>query len=249
MGFVGLTFELGACVLTTFDEDGFLTAQPDGLGDEPRLAGYELHHAFGFASRPIDPETDSTGGIIEGRACNLLIATLGNETHAWLAADPRYINKFPQLKKGSSVQYASDGVFSVLDPETHTWTLYVPYAFDASGTPTKAHVITVGKDGNSKPIVELVSGEGPSITILEKSLVAKNAGGSAWIEINDNGTNIIGPLKAHGGADLGGTASVPLAKAADLIVWAANVNASLNTLGAPIAALSPTVATTLTKGA
>lgn len=51
------------------------------------------------------------------------------------------------------------------------------------------------------------------------------------------------------GVEIGAlTGAAFLAKSAELLAWAANVNASLNALGAPVAALPATVATTKTKG-
>lgn len=109
--FVGLKFDLGACVLTDFDEDDFLRAQPDALGTEPQVEPYELHHPFGFSSRPLDPDVGPDGKPLQGQACNLLFATRGNATFAWLAADPRAVPGLPRLKQGESVMYSTYGAF------------------------------------------------------------------------------------------------------------------------------------------
>lgn len=228
--------ELGTCVTTGYDENGFIGVQIDGYGGPDSSTQFEqLSHAYGFAARPLDP--------VKGIGCTLFRWNQRRRRHMWLGDDPRLADKVPPIKKGGSAQYASDGSFASFDPETHTWTLYVPYA---NG---KAHLVTVGKDGNGTPIVELASGEGPSLTILDKVTTLKNAGGSAYIVLDDDGTTIVGPLKAAGGADIGGPTSAPLAKSAELLVWAVNVNAALNSLGVPVAPISPSVTTVTTKGA
>lgn len=115
--FRGLVFDIGACVQTDFDEDDFLVAQPDGISQEPRLGGYELHAPFGLFSRPLDPETGPNGQVVEGGACNLLTATQGDETHAWFLGDPRIVKLLPLPKKGQSGLYGSSGAFMRVTPD------------------------------------------------------------------------------------------------------------------------------------
>lgn len=221
---------LGKALLTVRDENGFLGVQRDPLALNPLYAdapAYELLHPYGFASRPLDPSG--------GKACSLLHWSDGAEGFAWLANDPRLADIIPPIVKGGSVQYASDGSFASFDPETHTWTLYVPY----SSSPAKAHLVTVGRDGNGAPIIELASGEGPSFTILDKVTTQKNADGSCYVVLDDSGTSIVGPFKAAGGADLGGPASQPLTKFAPLSTELAAVQAALTAIGAALASIGP----------
>lgn len=182
MAFIGLVFELGSCVLTEFDDDGFLTAQPDGLGDQPRLEPYELHHQAGFASRPVDPEVDGSGKLIQGSGCKLLFSSLGNDNHAWLAADPRYVASYPPLGKGDAVQYAMRTApsFDIHSAEDGTKTIYVE--IDDS-----AHVITVGKDGNGDALLSLVHADGMAVIMQHEKTIIKNAAGDCYIEINASG--------------------------------------------------------------
>lgn len=237
-----MNLQVGVALLTGYDTDGFMGVQYDAFGEERSgMAAAELHHPYGFASRCLDPANDNTG-------CALAYAFKGSHKYAWLLNDPRVQDKIPPLKKGASAHYASDGSFAVFDPETHTWTLYSPYEFDGDGNPTKAHVTTHGRDGNGKPIIELASGEGPAVTILQDVITIKNASGNAWVQVDNAGTTIVGPLKAHGGADLGGTASQPLTKFAPLQAWAAAAQAALSALAGISAnsAASPAVAAAAT---
>lgn len=194
MPFIGLTFELGACVLTEYDPDGFLNAQPDGLGGDPRVAPYELHHPFGFASRPRDPETGPNGEIIEGQACNLLIGTDGNETHVWLAADPRFTGLLPPIKPGGSVQYAAGGPgpsFDMHDGEDGTKTIYVEIG-------DSAHVVTIGRDGNGDPLLSLIHSDGMAVILHNGKAIIKNSGGDCYIEIGDGGGVLNGNWRVTG---------------------------------------------------
>lgn len=212
--------ELWESALCGIDTDGFYGVQRSGHGGaEAGLTPDRQYHTHGFISRQLDP--DDSG------KCVVAYQRIGpGEGMAWVLNDPRLVSKYPALKKGGSCQYASDGSFSSFDPETHTWTLYVPY----STSPAKAHLVTVGRDGNNTPIVELASGEGPSLTILDKVTTLKNAGGSAYVVLDDSGTSIVGPFKAAGGADIGGPTSEPLSKFAVL-------NAALQAVAAALASI------------
>ena len=156
----GLRWELSTAILTEYDDDGFIGVQIDPHGTQPGMTYSELHHAFGFMARPVAPNSEGVG-------CNLLQAWEGDELHCWLAADPRYIAALPELSEGSSVQYSSRGAFGLLDAEEDTWTKYVPVEFNAAGTPTKAHLIQVGIDGNGKRVINIVHADGFTISMHE----------------------------------------------------------------------------------
>jgi hypothetical protein len=260
---IGFRLHLGR--LTEYDDNGFLSLQHDAFG-EKGSAPLEVLHPYGFASRQLDPEV-AEGDV--SYACNVLVGWEGADAVALQLNDPRVQGKIPPLKKGGSAQYGSDGGFSVFDPETHTRTTYVPYQFETDDegieTATKAHVVTVGKDGNGKPIVELASGEGPSVTILGTTIVISSAGGSAYLELTDSGLNVIGAFKAAGGADLGGPTSMPLTKFAPLSAHLTAIQAALAAIvaipansgasgavaaaAATLSTFSGTGATLTTKGA
>lgn len=197
MSFQGIVFELGACTLTEFDQDGVLTAQVDGLGDEPRTEPYELHHPFGFAARPEDPETGPNGEILEGKACNLLVGRDGTEAHAWLAADPRFVENFPPLAKGSSVQYCAKPSFDLHNGEDGTKTIYVEVG-------DSAHLVTIGLDGNGAPIVEVVHSAGMALTLLDGKAILKNAAGDAYVEVGASGIVLNGNVKITGTLECNG---------------------------------------------
>lgn len=64
----------------------------------------------------------------------------------------------------------------------------------------------------------------------------------------DGSPPLVMNLEATTSVNVGGAGSASLAKSTELLAWAANVNAALNGLGAPIAPMSSTVATTKAKG-
>ncbi|HEX2879301.1 MAG TPA: hypothetical protein VHO25_07170 [Polyangiaceae bacterium] len=198
-------------MLTDVDEDGFLLVQPEGYGGQKsKVEAFELHHTFGFASRCNDPDVDGDGRAKPGRACTVFYANDGNVTHGFLSHDPRYVEKIPPLKKGGAVMYGGNGGFASFDGSETTWTLYVPFEWDADGVATKAHVVTVGLDGNAKPILELAHGNGQAVTMLDDSLTLAGKGGTTFIEIREDGGTLSGNWKVAG--DITDSAGVSFSK-------------------------------------
>lgn len=216
--------------------DGFLTVQPDFYG-EARSGGEGgvVQLPYGFLSRPLDPDEDG--------ACQVLHAYEGDQLHVQPTTDKRVIDKLPQLPKGASIQFGADGGFGQFDPETHTWTLYIPVDFDGAGTPTKAHLFQIGKDANGKRCVTLLHADGPGISILEggkKSVVIKNAASNAYVEVNDDGIVLNGKVTIKGGLKSDeGTGVAPVARSTELLTFAASLAVTVNALVAKVNALPP----------
>lgn len=236
MGFVGIVFDLGACVATELNDDGFLVAQPDGAGEDPRVNSYEVQHTFGFASRPQDPELDADGHIVEGQVCNLLIGSTGNENYSWLGSDPRATALMPPLAKGSSVQYAlrkdKKRSFTVIDGETGTVTTYI----EAGAT---AHVITVGVDGNGKELIGFAHARGLSFSMLEKTITLKNAAGDVYLEMNDSGHILNGNAKVVGTLEVNGATIDPTGD----VITAEGVSLRMHMTPSPFGPLGPPIPT------
>jgi hypothetical protein len=216
--------ELWEATLSGIDTNGFYGVQRSGQansgGAQAGLTPDRLYHPYSFVARPRDPD--------DAGACQLFYQRAGTgEGFSWLANDPRDVGIIPPLKKGGSAWYCWTGAFQTFDGDTGTLTTYVPY--DDNGT-IKAHLITVGVDGNGTPIVEFASGTGLAVTLLDDTLTVKNASGSAYIVLDDSGTSIVGPFKAAGGADLGGPTSVTLVKHPPLATALALLNTALGTL-------------------
>lgn len=189
--------------LTEYDANGFLGVQVDAYGEAdtdgkpPGLPSVEAWHPYGAYGRPPDPDVDD-GGNIKFSCATVTLWEGKSEAYALFLNDPRVQPKLPLLPKGGSATYGADGSFASFNPDTHTWTLYIPYEFDGSGTATKAHVVTVGKDGNGKPIVEMAHGNGQAITMLGDNLVMSGKGGTNYIEISESGGTLNGVWKIVG---------------------------------------------------
>lgn len=112
MPFMGVEVRLGACVLTEFDANGFLRAQPQALGDDPRVESYELLQPYGFMARPAAAEVDADGRVIQGKACSLLYWSIGDRNFAMLASDPRPIALLPALAEGEQMIYGPAANFA-----------------------------------------------------------------------------------------------------------------------------------------
>jgi hypothetical protein len=100
-----IQWELGQVNLTEYDDEDVLRAQPDGLGEEPRVGSYQVHHLLGVLTRPSDPEVDGDGNPVEGGGTLALIGRDGTDTFIIPLGDPRDLAKLPTAKKGERVLY------------------------------------------------------------------------------------------------------------------------------------------------
>jgi len=237
--FIGITWELGVCMFSGLDQDGFPIAQYDAHGLEPQVEPIELHHTFGFVSRPRDPEVDAAGQAKEGKACNMWFGTEGNTLHGLLGFDPRFIATFPQLKKGGAMMYSAPGSFRVMDGDDGTETMYCPVPGN------KAHAQTIGLDGNSTPYVGLIHCDGMGITMLSKSIVMKNAAGDAYYEANDGGLNLNGNTKVVGSLVVGPVGAQPAAFAPPIATALGAIAQALTAIASSLNGLAPGISTAI----
>jgi hypothetical protein len=228
----GLAFDISTAALSEYDGDGFPSVQTRGFaGEASGNAPFELHSTFGFLSRPDDPDPGP-----DGLGCQVLFGVEGDDTHAWLSHDPRYLPRVPPLKKGGSVHYCKTGAFASFDGETGSYTLYVPYAFDGE-TPTKAMTIAVNVDAAGEENIAIVHGDGSAVLLHNGAVTMKSkAGGAGWISVDEQGVNIGGTFNAAGGVTAGGPAASPVALATPLLAWMATVNAFMTAVGTHLGA-------------
>lgn len=207
---VDVEIDFGTVTLTT-NEAGFIGYQVDGYGEEESGVGDHDHfQPFGFLSRPLDPDADGTGATC-------IYLRRGNETVVLPGYDARAIEKIPVLKKGASVQHNALGGFAHFenDGTNSTWTCYVPTAYGATAA-TRAHVVTVGVDGNSKETLNLVHASGMSIVMLRdganESLTLANSAGTCSIILKDTGEIVINGTKItiYGPTQVGGLGGLPV---------------------------------------
>jgi hypothetical protein len=185
MGWSGIRFELGQAIQSTYDASGFLRVQHDGLGEAPNVGSSEVLHPGGLAYRARDPEVGPDGKAKDGGGSKILVAFDGTEYKIIYVGDQRALAGIPPLAKGSSVQYAHTAgppSFDVHSGEDGTKQIYVEIG-------DSAHVITVGRDGNGEPVLELTHADGMAISMFRESLTIKNKDGTVFAEFaRDKGT-------------------------------------------------------------
>lgn len=223
-------FDIGIGTSSAYDGNGFLGVQVQRYGGTASSCPpIELMQPFGFGSRPLDPDVDSTGQPTLG--CNVLYATEGDKLHAWLGPDPRLVAKQPQGAKGSSWMWSATGSLVMLDGEKGTFQVYIPYSNGSKTATITYDLTTPGAES-----MQLIHGDGMAITMTaggKNSVIIKNKAGNAYVEINDDGIVLNGNSKINGGAVLGDPVSaLPVAIAAPLEAWAAQVTTALTAIAA-----------------
>lgn len=205
MGYYGLRFEYGQCVLCEYDAAGVLKAQPDGAGQAPQLASYDVMWPLGFAARAPAATADRKGKPLGGGGCNLLIAKDGTEFRAQLMGDYRDLARIPPLpEEGGAVMYAPGcevPSFYKIESKDGTHQIYVENG-------NSSHVITIGKDGNGEAVLSLTHADGMAIEMFRESLRLKNKTGSVFLELNTTSlvlnanTKLIGDIANEAGISL-----------------------------------------------
>lgn len=241
-----IELDIGKAILTEYSE-GFLTVQINAYGEEKSgVAPYDAHSPCGFIGRPHDP--DSSNGE-RGRGCTVLYGLDGSQGHAWIQSDPRVIPLLPPLRKGGACLYGGrlkNPSFTNVDGDTGSVTTYVPYRI-VDGVATKSMTIEVNVDTEGNESISIIHGSAAAFTIVEKngkvSASMKNAAGDAYVEVNDDGVVVNGPLTVNGSINGGGPESAqPLVLGtplATLLTKLINIVGAINTTttGAPATAL------------
>lgn len=194
MGFRGIRYELGQCLHTEY-EGGNLKAQPDGLGQDPKVKASDVLHPLGFAARPRATSTNPDGTFKGGGGCRLRIGYDGDELHVEFVGDQRALEGMPPLAAGDAVQYAhtANGApsFHIIKGEDGTQQIYVEIG-------ESAHLFVVGTDGSGVPYIEVTHADGQGILLKDHKAIIKNVAGDCYIELNDAGGVLNGNWKVKG---------------------------------------------------
>jgi hypothetical protein len=207
----GLVWHLHQVTLSENDDNGFIGVQFDAFGEqESGMPTVELHHAFGFRSMARDPDVDSDGEIKQG--CQVQIAEDGDERHAWLAGDARFIASLPRGTKGGSHQYGvtangAKGVsFASFDGDTGSYTLYCP-EFSGSGAVSGAHMISIDVTNRA---IELVHADGFAV-MLTKDGIQMRGDDSTWMKLGKGLFEVVAAqIKLRGIVAIGADTSAAL---------------------------------------
>ena len=229
-----LSFDFAQSVLSEYDEDKHLGVTMDHYG-ESEAGGHaaELLMPLGTLARPLDPDTQNDGSP-QG-ACTVLSISEGDNLQALPLNDPRVMSSLPPLKKGGFLTYcpAATGSFAVFDGQDPkkvnrpgTFTLSTKY-----GTPAKAHLFTMDVRTKDAEAVQLKHGDGMGLQMVSgglRSAVLRNAAGDAYLELNDEGSVLVGKMKLQGSLTVGQMgAAESLVKVSALLAWATAVEAAL----------------------
>lgn len=246
MGAGYLEWDIGVAVFSEYNKDSFPTVQINAYGEQQSgVPPYEQHSPHGMISRPHDPETDGAGTPIIG--CTVLYALDGGQGHAWVQSDPRIIPLLPQIEKGGYCSYGGllkNPSFHNVDGLTGSQTIYVPYKIE-NDVASKCMTIEINVDTDGEESISIIHGSGAALTIVEDSgsvsSILKNAAGDAYLEVNDQGVVINGPLTLNGSLNAGGpVGALPLAMAIPTVTALAALQAQLVALNAWFVAMTST---------
>ena len=205
MGWAGVRIELGQAVFSTYDNNGALRVQHDGLGEAPLVGSSETLHPLGFGARAPAAATDPDGKPLDGGGCKVFVVFDGTEYRIVYLGDHRDTERIPPLPaEGGAVMYAPGCAvpsFHVISSKDGTHQIYVE--FDDS-----SHIITIGRDGNGERVLSLTHADGMAIEMFRKALRIKNAAGDTFIELNEGGGTLSGNWKLAG--DIVGPGGVSL---------------------------------------
>jgi hypothetical protein len=232
---------------------GFSDDPSDSRGESKD--GQEVFSSGGVVFRPPPPDKSAPDLF-----CEAIAARTSDGLVPLVFRDKRIIERINRgggvAPKEGQILYAGYGggflSFELVTNGTRDQTqLYIPYERNGAGVPTKAHAITLGKDGTGKALVSVVSGEGPRLILLDNKGTLYNAAGNAWVELGPDGVGIVGNTKIYGGVDIG-SPSFPLAKFAELAAMVTALSAhvgaittQLNVVG-PVAGAAGALTATLT---
>lgn len=238
----------------------------EGTVDGDGSQNVEQFASPGCVFRPRQPEqVEGADGTTRELGTEAIGVQVGDELIPVGWRDLRLNRNFPAPSEGTWAQVGYGGGFVSIDTVKlpgerlgDILTQYVPYAFDANGTPTKAMAIIIDPATES---VRIIHGDGMAVLLEQRRTIIRNAAGDAYIEVGEGGIIVNGNTKLVGGLDVGGAAAQPLMTLTAFSTWLTALNAAISATGATpltgaslgglvttaIAALAP-VGTTLTKG-
>lgn len=160
--------------------------EPDDSDQGEVSDGSEAFGALGVVSRPLPPET------VNGRAVHHEVAFLRTSDGLVPIAsrDLRLDAAFPAgVKEGQTGLAGYGGGLFTLDltaansgsKKASIAVAYVPYEFDANGTPAKAHSIILDPTDGSESI-SIAHGDGYAITLSSEGILMR-ANSSSWAKL------------------------------------------------------------------
>ena len=196
-GFVGIRFELGQSIQTSYNAAGFLVAQHDGLGQNPKVGSSEVLYPLGFLACPRDPDVGPDGKALDGGGCKLLIYRDGTEFRVEFKGDQRALERTPPLKPGSAIQYADTGKNGPISIDVQEGDDGSKHVYVERGG--SAHILFIGTDANGEELIELTHADGMGVRLYKKGAILRNADGDCYVEVHEDGKGVLnGNFKLNG---------------------------------------------------
>lgn len=220
---------------TEYDDDKHLHATIDLPGEE-EAAGHPLEvlSVLGTVVRPLDPESTADG---DPQGASPVLTLTHGDTRAVLPLnDPRVMTSLPLVKEGGFLTFcpASTGSFAIfegLDPKKvrrpGSFTLSTKYG-------EKAHLFELSVATDGKENVKLVHADGMGLILQAgdtRSALLKNADGDAYVQVHDEGLDLVGKTRVTGNLTVGQMAAADsLVKAKTFEVWASMVEKAIQAI-------------------
>lgn len=237
MSYIGL--DMGVCMLSEVDKDGFIGIQVDAHGDDAGVETYEAHFPLGFYARPLDPEKDANGEALPAGSSTVLFGIEGGQGHAWPMGDPRAIQKLPKgaKKKGGAVFYSpASGGFAMWegkDPKgvrrEGSFSVAVKYG-------EKSALFAVDVSTPGKEVIKLTHGDGHGIELRsDGSVFMIDKSGASWLQIKGDQIVMNGDTQAQGSLSVGDAAAAqPVVSLPGLLAYLSVLETALKGAVSPI---------------
>lgn len=154
------------------DEDGQVTGADETDDGGEQAHEQEAFQALGVIGRPLPPAGDLFAEALTVRTGDGLIPFAFRDLRLHRALNPGGGNTTPSEGQLMFVGYGGAFLSHAMTADAvgskrgNVTTLYVPYAFDGDGVPTKAHAISIDPtDGNSS--ISIVHGDGVFWSLTE----------------------------------------------------------------------------------
>lgn len=128
---IGHSWDIGICMMSTYDGSGFLGVQYDAEGSlgsgstsgaasqavppNGGAADYEVIMPGGLMHRPMDPAVDGNGNPNSAQAAQVLNLREAGRVFAMPLGDPRSVAILPTIANGSTLLYSDCGSFVRLE--------------------------------------------------------------------------------------------------------------------------------------
>lgn len=174
--------------------NGILLLAPEVFADDDvrdDSSGEPVFGALGIVARPLDPDADGAAEAVCARSSDglpvLALRDVRLETAAAVGLEKGTIRLCGYRGIQLSMSVAPSGTGSIA-------TLYVPFAHDGDGVPTKGHVLTLDPTTDSEQI-RIAHANGCSIALTDDAVTINGPDGSTFASVDNDGLTLSGDLR------------------------------------------------------